>query len=160
LLRELVEAHPSITVIDVRAQLAVLEGLVDQAARGLSGVFALSLGAAALVLFGALAGSQDERRREAALMLALGASRARLAAGLAAEFAALGVLSGLTASAAAAAIGLVVARQVFALDYTPGLALFLAGPLAGLVGVLGIGLAGTRDIVRTPPARALATESG
>ncbi len=160
LLRRLVEAHPSLTVIDIRAQLAVLEGLIDRAAQGLSGVFALSLAAAALVLFAALAGSHDERRREAALLLALGASRARLTASLAAEFATLGLLSGLIAACAAAAIGVVLASEVFGLAYLPGPGLFLLGPLLGMVGVLAIGLAGTRDVVHTPPARVLAAEAG
>lgn len=159
-LRGLLEAHPSVTVIDIRAQLAVLAGFIDRAAQGLRGVFILSLAAAALVLLGALAGSQDERRREAALMLALGATRGRLMASLAAEFATLGLLAGLVASLAAAAIGVVLARQVFALEFFPGPTLFLVGPLLGLTGVLAVGLVGTRAVMRTPPARVLALDTG
>jgi putative ABC transport system permease protein len=156
----LVQAHPSVSIIDVEAQLAALQGFVDRAAQGLSGVFLLSLAASALVLLGALAGSQDARRREAAVMLALGASRARLRASLAAEFAVLGLSAGLVASLAAAAIGVTLGREVFQLDYSPGLLLFVAGPLAGLIGVVTVGLAGTADVMRTPPARVLAAEGG
>jgi predicted lysophospholipase L1 biosynthesis ABC-type transport system permease subunit len=53
------------------------------------------------VLYSALISTQDERQQEAALMRALGASRAQILASQRTEFAVLGLVAGLLAGAVA-----------------------------------------------------------
>jgi putative ABC transport system permease protein len=75
--------------------------------------------------------------------------------GLTAEFAGLGVLSGLLGAIAAGLIAWALARNVFHLAYTWDPWLWLYGALAG---GLGIGLAGvlsTRFVLDAPPLQSL-----
>lgn len=157
--RALLRDHPSATLIDVETQIATLQGLVNRAGQALSGVFVLAMVGAVLVLQGAIALTQSERQREAALLIALGGTRARLLLSLGTEFAALGLLAGSAAAIAAAIIGEVIALQVFDLHYTPGIGLLL-GPVIAVIGVTTIGLMATQSVLQTPPARILATETG
>jgi putative ABC transport system permease protein len=95
-------------------------------------IFVFALGAGLLVLYSALVATEDERRREAAVMRVYGASRAQVAGAQRAEFLAMGLLAGVLAAAGAAAIGQLLARRVFELDLPPSALLLVAGPLAGL----------------------------
>lgn len=155
LLAEIVRSFPSVTVIDVAALLNQVRAIMDQVSRTVEFVFAFTLLAGLLVLFAALQSTHDERRIESAVLRSLGASRARVTAGLAAEFVALGVITGLLAASAAAAIGFVLARFVFELDSTLNPGLWLFGPAACVALVAGAGLLGTRRIVSAPPIAAL-----
>jgi putative ABC transport system permease protein len=95
-------------------------------------VFMFALGAGLLVLYSALVATEDERRREAAVMRVYGASRAQVTGSQRVEFLAMGLLAGILATAGAAAIGQLLARRVFELDLPPSPELWIAGPLAGL----------------------------
>ena len=86
-----------------------------------------------LVLYSALVATEDERRREAAVMRVYGASRAQVTGTQRAEFLAMGAAAGLLATLGAAAIGQVLARRVFELDLPPSTGLWIAGPLAGVL---------------------------
>ena len=97
----------------------------------------------------------DERRYETAIVRTLGASRRRVVAGLLAEFVLLGLLAGILAAAAASVTGAVVATQVFDLAYRPNPWLWVAGPLAGGLGVGLAGFAGTFSVLDHPPMRTL-----
>jgi putative ABC transport system permease protein len=108
-----------------------------------------------MVLYAAIQATQDERLHETAILRTLGASRARLLAGLLAEFALLGLLAGLLAAFAASAAGLVLARQVFQLSYTVNPMLWLIGPLAGALGIGLFGFLGTRRVLNVPPLTTL-----
>ena len=94
-------------------------------------VFLFALGAGLLVLYSALVATEDERRREAAVMRVYGASRAQVTGSQRAEFLAMGLVAGLLATLGAAAIGQLLARRVFELDLPPSPELWIAGPLAG-----------------------------
>ena len=65
--------------------------MMDQVIRAVQFVFLFALGAGVLVLYAALLATQDERVHEAAVMRALGASRAQVLAAQRAEFLALGL---------------------------------------------------------------------
>jgi putative ABC transport system permease protein len=133
LINELTARFPNLTLVDVGAAVRQAQGVIDQVISAVQLVFLFALGAGLLVLYSALIATEDERRREAAVMRVHGASRAQVTGSQRAEFLAMGLLAGLLAAAGAAAIGQLLARRVFELDLAPSEALWIAGPLAGLL---------------------------
>jgi putative ABC transport system permease protein len=133
LVNELTARFPNLTVVDVGAALRQAQGVVDQVITAVQVVFLFALGAGLLVLYSALVATEDERRREAAVMRVYGASRAQVTGSQRVEFLAMGLLAGVLATLGAAAIGQLLARRVFELDLPPSPELWIAGPLAGVL---------------------------
>ena len=151
----LTQAFPNLTVIDVSAVMRQVNGVLDQVIRAVQFVFLFALVAGVLVLYAALLSTQDERLQEAALMRALGASRAQVAAAQRAEFFALGLVAGVLAAAGASAIGFVLAERVFQFPWQFNIAIWIAGPLAGLACVALNAWLGGRAALNHPPMLAL-----
>jgi len=151
----LTQAFPNLTVIDVSAVMRQVNGVLDQVIRAVQFVFLFALVAGVLVLYAALLSTQDERLQEAALMRALGASRAQLAGAQRAEFLALGLVAGVLASAGATAIGWVLAERVFQFPWQFNAAIWFAGPAAGLACVGLNAWLGARAALNHPPMLAL-----
>jgi len=149
------QQFPNVTVIDVTALLRQVQSVTDQLIGAVQLVFLFALAAGMLVLYAALLATQDERTHEAAVMRALGASRAQVLAAQRAEFAVLGATAGLLASLGATAIGWTLAARVFQLDYESNGWIFLAGPALGLVCILANAWAGARAALSRPPMAAL-----
>ncbi|MGO4779091.1 FtsX-like permease family protein, partial [Lysobacter sp. 2RAB21] len=114
---QLVEQFPNLSVIDVEAVLKQVRSTADQVSTVVEVVFYFSLIAGLLVLMAAVSASQDERLLEGGVMRVLGGSRRQLRLAQASEFAAIGLLSGLTAAIAASVLAGVVAVQVFDLPW-------------------------------------------
>lgn len=151
----LAQRFPTMTVIDTSAILRQVQSMADKVIRAVQFVFLFALGAGVLVLYAALVATQDERVQEAAVMRALGASRAQVLAAQRAEFAALGLLAGLLAAVGATAIGYLIATRGLQFDYQVNPWVFLAGPLAGLVCVGLNAWVGARAALARPPILAL-----
>jgi putative ABC transport system permease protein len=111
-----------------------------------------------MVLLAAVQATGDERRYESAMLRTLGASRSVVFQGIAAEFIVLGALAGLLAAAAATAVGYLLARQVFDLQYSSNPWVWIIGVVGGaaLVGMAGILAA--RSVVSHPPMQVLRTQ--
>ncbi len=154
-LNELAMRFPNITVVDASAVVRQVQGIVDQLVNAVQFVFLFALGAGLLVLYSALVATEDERRREAAVMRVYGASRAHVAGSQRVEFLAMGALAGLLATLGAGVIGQLVARRVFELDLPPGVALWIAGPLAGLALLSLNAWLSSRKVLRASPALTL-----
>jgi len=131
-LNDLVKRFSNLTLVDVGAAVKQAQGIVDQLINAVQFVFLFALGAGLLVLYSALVATEDERRREAAVMRVFGASRAQVTGSQRAEFLAMGLVAGILATLGAAAIGQLLARRVFELDLPPSPELWIAGPLAGV----------------------------
>jgi putative ABC transport system permease protein len=142
---ELVRQFPNLTVIDVAALVRQIQTTLDQVARAVQLVFGFALLAGLVVLYAALQASAGERSHELAVLRALGGRQRQLRQALFAEFATLGMISGLLAGLAATAIGTALARWVFQLDYLPTPGLVLVGILIGVAGVALAGLVATRQ---------------
>jgi len=155
LLNRLVERFPNLTVVDMSAILRQALAVIDQVVGAVQFVFLFALGAGLLVLYSALIATQDERVREAAIMRALGAARSQVIAAQRAEFAVIGLLSGLLASMGATAIGGVLAVKVFQFSFPANGWLWLAGPALGLACVGFNAWAGARAALSRPPIVAL-----
>lgn len=147
---------PNVSLIDLNAVLDRIRDIVGRVTAAAAWVLGFSLVAGVLVLLAALAATADERRTEAALMRTLGADSRQLGVAVLTEFAALGVLAGAIAIAAAAALGSALASGVFKLEgYAPPL-LPLAAIVAAAAALVALaGWLGTRRIARTSPMRVL-----
>ena len=104
-MNELTARFPNLTVVDVGAAVQQAQDVIDQVIDAVQVVFMFALGAGLLVLYSALVATEDERRREAAVMRVYGASRAQVTGSQRVEFLAMGLLAGLLATPGAAAIG-------------------------------------------------------
>jgi len=154
-LAELVRAFPNVTVIDVDAIMGKVRAIMDRVNLSVQYVFLFTLLAGLTVLYSAIQATQDERLYESALLRTLGASRAHVLKGLLAEFGALGLLAGVLAALAASAAGLVLARQVFQLDYLVNPWLWVVGLSGGALGVALFGVLGARFVLTRPPLQSL-----
>ena len=148
---ELVKKFPNILVVDVATVIGQVQQMIQQVSQAIEFVFLFTLLAGFAVLYAAMAATQDERIYEAAIFRALGARREQLSRAWAAEFAILGGLSGLFASAGASALGYVVGKHVLHLDYTFDPWIWVVGVSTGVAGVLIAGLLGTRSALSSPP---------
>jgi putative ABC transport system permease protein len=152
LLNELSMRFPNLTIVDVAAAVRQAQEVVDQLVGAVQFIFLFALGAGLLVLYSALVATEDERRREAAVMRVYGASRAQVTGAQRIEFLAMGAVAGLLATLGAAAIGQVLARRVFELDLPPSPELWLAGPLAGVALLSFNAWLSARTVLRASPA--------
>jgi putative ABC transport system permease protein len=152
---DLVRQFPEVTIIDIDALLSQVRDVMDKAALAVQYVFLFTLAAGLMVLLAAVQATRDERRYESAMLRTLGASRRVVFQGVAAEFTALGLLSGLLAAAGATVAGYFLAREVFNLEYSPDPWVWVYGIVGGalLVGVAGVLAA--RSVVTQPPAATL-----
>jgi len=154
-LADLVREYPSISVFDVDAILKQIREIIDRATLAVQYVFLFTLGAGIVVLLAAVQSTRDERRYESAMLRTLGASRLTVLQGVAAEFSALGFLSGTLAAFGATAIGWVLARRLFSLPFSFDPWVWLLGLVAGTVLVGLSGTLATRRVVNTPPIMTL-----
>lgn len=152
---DLVRQFPSVSVLDIGAVLEQVRRAMDRAALAVQYVFLFTLAAGIMVLLAAIQATRDERLFESAVLRTLGARRSVVLQGVAAEFTALGLLAGTLAAAGAAAIGYVIATELFQLAYVPGATLWLGGLAAG---ALVVGVSGTlavRSVVNHSPVATL-----
>jgi putative ABC transport system permease protein len=147
----LVQRFPNLSVIDLTAIMSQVRAISDQVANAVSFVFMFALAAGVVVLYAAIASTQDERAFDAAVMRTLGASRRQMVVVQLAEFLAIGLLSGLIASAGAMALAAVLSDRVLNAPYAPNWWMPLIGLVGGGVGVAIAGLLGTRKAVDSPP---------
>jgi putative ABC transport system permease protein len=154
-LKTLLKNYPSVTLLDLEITLAQVRDIIDKASAAIQYVFLFTLLAGIVVLLAAIQVTRDERRFESAILHTLGARRRQILQGIAAEFIALGALSGFLAALGASAVGYALARFVFDLSYSIDPVLWLAGLLSGAVVVGLTGTLATRKAVTEPPVRVL-----
>ncbi|HEY7239137.1 MAG TPA: FtsX-like permease family protein [Burkholderiales bacterium] len=154
-LNQLAARFPNVTLVDVAAMVRQAQEVIDQLIAAVQFVFLFAFGAGLLVLYSALVATEDERRREAAVMRVYGASRAQVSGAQRIEFLAMGAISGILAALGAAAIGQLLARRVFELDLPPSVAPWIAGPLAGIALLSLNAWLSSRKVLRASPAATL-----
>jgi putative ABC transport system permease protein len=155
LLADLVRGYPSVTVLDVEALMSKVREIMDRVIIAVEYVFLFTLAAGLVVLYAAIQATQDERRFESAILRTLGAQRAVVRDSLLAEFATLGLLAGVLASAAASLLGYVLSTYVFEFPYQWNGWIWLLGGGAGVIGVGLAGWIGARSALNQPPWRSL-----
>ncbi|MEM9497732.1 MAG: FtsX-like permease family protein [Pseudomonadota bacterium] len=155
ILRDLSDQFPNITAIRVKDAVeqvsALLAGLASATAWGAAATLLTGF----LVLIGAAAADQRARSYEAAILKTLGASRARILAGLSLRSGLLGAAAGAVALAAGIAGAWAVSRFIMQTDYDvvwgPALGIVAGGALISLLA----GLAFAYGPISVRPARTL-----
>jgi putative ABC transport system permease protein len=150
-LADLVRQFPTVSVFDVDAILKQIREIMDRASLAVQYVFLFTLVAGIVVLLAAVQSTRDERRYESAMLRTLGASRSTVLQGVAAEFSALGFLSGTLAAFGATAVGWILAHRLFSLQFTFDPWVWVVGLVCGTVLVGVSGTLATRRVVNTPP---------
>jgi putative ABC transport system permease protein len=146
---------PNITAIDVSAQIAQVQGVLDQVIRAVEFLFGFTLVAGLVVLFAAVSATRETRSREFAIMRAMGASGVLLRHVQRAELLGVGALAGVLAALAAMAVGWALARYAFEFTWNPSPAVPLVGGAAGALLALAAGWWGLRDVLRRPVVETL-----
>jgi len=146
---------PNLTVVNIASVLRQLQEVVGQVISAVEFLFLFTLCSGILVLYAALAGSQDERVREAGLLRALGATRVELSRAQRIEVLLVGAVAGSLAASGAAAIGWVLAKYVFRFDWVWRPEVWLAGIALGAVCAAIGGWAGLRHVLGRPPLQTL-----
>lgn len=150
-LNRLLAEFPTVTVIEIDAILEQMKRIIDRVTRAVELVLALVVAAACLVLAASIQAGRDARMAEYALVRTLGGARRLIAGSLAIEFAALGLFSGLVATAGAELSVALLQWQIFDLGPSWHPWLWLIGPLVGALLILAVGLAGARSLIASPP---------
>ncbi len=147
----LIKQFPNLSVIDLTAIMNQVRTITNQVANAVSYVFMFALAAGLVVLYAAIASTQDERVFDAAIMRTLGASRKQMVVVQLAEFLAIGLLAGLIASVGAMSLAALLSDKVLEVKYVINWWIPVIGILGGGLGVAIAGLLGTRKAVDSPP---------
>lgn len=153
--RELAVRFPNLTLVDVSAQIAQVQGVMDQVAQAVQLLFVFTLAAGLVVLVGAMTATREARIREAAIWRAMGAGRALLARVQRGELLLLGGLAGAMAGLLALGVGALLAGQVFQFSWTPKPWVPLVVLGLGALLAWGAGWWGLRGVLRRPVAQTL-----
>ncbi len=151
-LNTLLQRFPTVVLIDVDAIMTQVRKLLDDVSRAIEFVLLFVLAAGVLVLLACIAAGQDQRRQEAALLRALGASRRQLIQRGLSEMILLGGMAGLLAVVLTELLA--AALYITLLDLPPTWhgELWLMTPLLGAALTGLAGMAATRKVWRTAPA--------
>ncbi|HTH43611.1 MAG TPA: FtsX-like permease family protein [Oxalicibacterium sp.] len=152
---ELTRHFPNLTVVDIGLIVRQIRDVIDQVVTAVEFLFLFTLASGVLVLYAALASSQDQRTREAGLLRALGATRRQLSQAQWIEFALLGGLAGLLAAAGATAVGWSLAHFVFDFEWQFSPVVWIAGIAVGAGCVFIGGWASLRNVLNQPPLQTL-----
>ncbi|MDR3373044.1 MAG: ABC transporter permease [Ancalomicrobiaceae bacterium] len=134
---------PTITTIRVKDQLKAVDGLLSELALGVAAAASVTILTAIVVLAGAFASGQRRRLYDAAILKAIGATRAQILSTLVIEYVGLAVVAAAIAIAAGSLVAYVVVHGLMGFDF------LFSGTIAGAVTALAIavtvvfGLAGT-----------------
>jgi putative ABC transport system permease protein len=152
---ELVRRFPSVSIFDLDALLKQVRDVMDKASLAVQYVFLFTLLSGITVLLAAIQATRDERRYESAMLRTLGATRRTVLQGVAAEFVALGVLSGVLGALGATVAGYFMATRLFDLEYSLDLWVWSVGLGFGVLVVGVSGTLATRSVVNHPPIATL-----
>ncbi len=152
---DLVRRFPSVSIFDMDALMKQVRDVMDKASLAVQYVFLFTLAAGVTVLLAAIQSTRDERRYESAMLRTLGATRRTVLQGVAAEFAALGLLAGTLAALGASVVGYFVATRLFDLDYSIDPRVWGVGLVCGVLLVGISGTLATRSVVNHPPVATL-----
>jgi putative ABC transport system permease protein len=155
LIKALADAFPTVSAVRVKDALDAVDHIVGNLVLALRGASLVTLIAAALVLGGALAAGQRFRIYDAVVLKTLGATRFRLLASYALEYALIGLAAVVFGVAAGSVAADLVVTRVMEFSFV-WVALPAAGTaLLALVVTVLLGLAGTFTALGHKPAEVL-----
>ncbi len=154
-LRRLVRAFPSSSVIEVGAILRDARALLGQMSAAIMAAASVAVLAGVAVLLGAIAAARASRLYDNVILRVLGASRRQLLLLQLAEYGALGAVLAGVALVLGSGIGWLILVQMFEFDFLPHWPTVLGVLSGGLLLVILFALAGSLPLLRAKPAQAL-----
>lgn len=155
LLNELVQRFPTIVVIEIDALIEQIQNIIAQVTSAIELISVLVLVCGALVLLACVNATLDERFYENAILRTLGAGKRLIMTSLLIEFASIGLMAGLVATLGAEASLYYLQEQVFEQAFALHYWVWIAGPLAGMIIIGGLGVNSTRGVVNISPLNVL-----
>ena len=155
LLRTLVTAFPSSSVIEVGPLLTEARTILDQVSLAILAAASVAVLAGIAVLLGAIAAARAARIYDTVILRVLGASRRQLLALQFAEFGLLAAVLALVALALGTGVAWLVIVQMFEFEWLPDWTEILAVLGGGLVLVLAFALGASLPLLRARPALTL-----
>lgn len=155
LLNELVQRFPTIVVIEIDALIEQIQNIIAQVTSAIELISVLVLVCGALVLLACVNATLDERFYENAILRTLGAGKRLIMTSLLIEFASIGLMAGLVATLGAEASLYYLQEQMFEQEFALHYWVWLAGPLAGMIIIGGLGVNSTRGVVNISPLNVL-----
>ncbi|MXO64926.1 ABC transporter permease [Altericroceibacterium endophyticum] len=155
LLRNLVEAFPSSSVIEIGPILEEARVILDQVSVAVLAAASVAVLAGIAVLLGALAASRAARLYDTVILRVLGASRRQLLTMQIIEYGVLTLLLSAVALLVGTALAWAVITQLFDFDWLPDWPRILMVLGGGAALVLTFALGATLPLLRVRPARAL-----
>ncbi|WP_271079624.1 ABC transporter permease [Aurantiacibacter sp. MUD61] len=155
LLRQLVQAFPAASVIEVGPILTEARTILDQVSIAILAAASVAVLAGIAVLLGAIAAARAARIYDTVILRVLGASRNQL---LALQFAEFGLLAAVLAGVALAlgtGIAWLIVVQLFEFDWLPDWTEILAVLGGGLLLVFAFALGASLPLLRARPAQTL-----
>lgn len=155
LLRDLVRAFPSSSVIETGPVLAQARDLLRQVGLATLAAASVAVLAGIAVLLGAIAAARAQRTYDTVILRVLGASRRQVLVLALAEYGALAAVLAVVALALGCLTAWLVVTQLFDFEWVPAWGAVLGVLGAGLALVLAFALAGALPLLRAKPAQAL-----
>ena len=153
--RAVANAFPTVSVIRVKEVVETVAGMLGQLSVAVRSAASVAILAGIAVLIGALAASRRARIYDSVMLKLLGATRARILAAQAIEFAVLALIVAGLAFALGAGAGWYVVVEVLELEWAPDWGLVALTLAAGALITLLLGLLGSLPALAARPARAL-----
>lgn len=146
-----VERFPTITKVDIEAVIKQVQNTLSSASLAVQYIFILALAAGILALIASIFSNTDQRKKEAAILHAIGAKRSLIFQAAASEFLVLGILSAMTAVIAAVVLSGVIFTQVLELSYSPNPAILGTGFMAAIIFIFIAGIMSIKKTIYTSP---------
>ena len=155
LIKEIALVFPAVTTVRVKEALDAINSIVGDLSVAVRAAAGITLIASILVLAGALAAGHHTRVYDAVILKTLGATRGRLVLAYGLEYAILGLITAVIATAAGAAAGAYVVKEVmhFRFVFMPSAAMIAAG--LSVFFTVAFGLVGTWRALGQKPASVL-----
>jgi putative ABC transport system permease protein len=135
------QAYPNVTMVDVSASLQQIQEVLNKLSTALGLLFVFTLLASMLVLMTAMASTQDERYRNAALLKAIGASKEMLRHIALIELLVIGATAGVLAGISSGVAAWCLGRYVMDIEFNAFIQAIALGLALGLMSTM---LAGYR----------------
>ena len=155
LLRDLVRAFPSSSVIEVGEVLKEARTILEQVALATLAAASVAVLAGLAVLLGAIAAARAARMYDTVILRVLGASRKQVLLMQLLEYGLLALLLAGVALGLGSFLAWVIVTQLFEFDWLPNWSEVFAVLGFGLTLVVGFALAGSLPLLRAKPNRAL-----
>ncbi|MDJ0721598.1 MAG: FtsX-like permease family protein [Desulfobacterales bacterium] len=155
----IVQTFPNITILDARQTIRQIAGALERFSQVIRFFTLFSTAAGMLLVISSIIATRAARIREAVYYKILGARGRFVFYVFSLENFFLGAASAFGGLALAQLISWVVCTRYFDIPYAPHAAVSLAGLVAGILTVMGVGLSASRAIMRRRPARFLRTHA-